>query len=337
MSGTSVQDFGWEMDLDEDCTERLLDGRLEITDELAGRLQTTLGVPASFWQLREAHYRKDMRRIAESMPSDVAKAWLRDLPVKDMARFGWIEDHVDTTLRLAECLRYFDVPSIDSFDRRVDRLLGGAKLRASASFKSNPASLTAWLRKGEIEAELTSCESWSADKLLASLPELRRLTLLRDPKKFIPQLKAICAESGIAFVAARPPSGCRASGATKFVSDDKALLMLSFRHLSDDHFWFSFFHECGHLILHGRDGVFIEGEPHDTRAHEDEANLFAEKALIPDPWHGLLTKLPARRDEVIRFAVRVGVAPGIVVGQLQHRKRLGHNYLNYLKRRFTWV
>ena len=337
MSGTSVQDFAWEMDFDETQVERLLDGRLEISDELAERLATTLKVPASFWKTREAHYRKDIRRIAKSVPPEVATAWIRDLPIRDMMNFGWIENHQNLTLRVEECLRYFDVPSVKSFDRRVATLLAGAKLRTSATLQSKPASLTAWLRKGEVEADLISCQPWNAARLLASLPELRKLTLLREPSKFIPLLKLRCAEAGVALVIAKAPSGCRASGATKFLSDDKALLMLSFRHLSDDHFWFSFFHECGHLILHGKDGLFIEGEPHDTQAHEDEANQFAEKALIPDPWHGLLAKLPPRRNEIIRFAVRVGVAPEIVVGQLQHRGRIGHNYLNYLKRRFKWV
>ena len=278
-----------------------------------------------------------MRRIAQSVPHEVAAAWLHDLPIKDMMNFGWIESHQNLTLRVEECLRYFDVPSVASFDRRVAGLLAGAKLRTSATLQSKPASLTAWLRKGEVEADLISCQTWDGDKLLATIPEFRKLTLLREPSKFVPQLKAKCAEAGVALVIARAPSGCRASGATKFLSDNKALLMLSFRHLSDDHFWFSFFHECGHLFLHGKEGLFIEGEAHDTQAHEDEANEFAEKALIPDPWHGLLTKLPLRRNEIIRFAVRVGVAPGIVVGQLQHRGRVGHNYLNYLKRRFKWV
>jgi Zn-dependent peptidase ImmA (M78 family)/plasmid maintenance system antidote protein VapI len=336
-SGKPLHDFMWEMDFDEDQAQRLFDGRLEVTDALAHRLETTLGVSATFWSMREAQYRRDMVRIAESVPVQAAKEWLRDLPLKDMTDFGWIERRPDQTGRVAECLRYFDIPSVQSFEHRVDAVLTDAKLRTSQSLKSKPAALMTWLRKGEIEAEGIACKEWNPTRLEEATPELRKLTLIREPQKFLPQLRKICSDCGVALVIARAPSGCRASGATKFLSDDKALLLLSFRHLTDDHFWFSFFHECGHLLLHGKDKVFIEGEPHDTEAHEQEADEFAERTLVPDPWHRLLSKLPPNKNEVIRFAVRAGVSPGIIVGQLQHRKRISHNYLNYLKRRFVWL
>ena len=122
-----------------------------------------------------------------------------------------------------------------------------------------------------------------------------------------------------------------------FVSEKKALILLSFRHLSDDHFWFSFFHECGHLLLHPHNMVIVEGESPEDDEMEKEANQFSEDVLIPAPWKQLLQELKPNREAIVRFAVRAGVSPGIVVGQLQHRGRIGHNFLNYLKRRYVWV
>ena len=69
---------------------------------------------------------------------------------------------------------------------------------------------------------------------------------------------------------------------------------------------------------------------------EDEANRFAEEILIPKEFTSELTTLSLTSRDVIRFSVRAGVAPGIVVGQLQHRGRLARNRLNGLKRRFRW-
>jgi HTH-type transcriptional regulator / antitoxin HigA len=335
-SGRPLDEFAFEMDLDEERVQRLFEGQLEITEYVAERLEKVFGVSASFWLTREAHYRRDMRRIAESVPKDEAKTWLRTLPLKDMETRGWIVTQSDPIDRLAECFRYFDVPSIPSFDRRVSDLVGAVKLRTSDTLKSDPIALATWIRKGEIEAEHAPCGVWNAETFQQSFDEIRKLTLIRDPNVFLPTLKHLCAASGVALVIAKGTTGCKASGATKFINKDKALLLLSFRHLSDDHFWFSFFHECGHLVLHGKDQVFVEGEPHDTELHEKEANEFAEKTLIPDPWFRLLDKLSPNRKDVIRFAVRVGVSPGIIVGQLQHRKRINHGYLNYLKRRFEW-
>lgn len=336
-SKKSLSDFAFEMDLDGGRAEQLIEGQLAITSAVARQLERSLGISAEFWETREAQYRRDMVRLAANVPADAARKWLRDLPTADMAKMGWIQEHSDFTERVAECLRYFDVPSIESYERRMADLIGEVKLRTSQTLDSAQASLATWLQRGEIEARKIHCAPWSVDKLRDAIPAFRKLTLLREPSKFLPGLREMCADAGVALVIAKTPKGCRASGATKFVTPDKALLLLSFRYLSDDHFWFSFFHECGHLILHGRDSVFIEGETHQNLVHEDEANDFAQKALIPEPWHRLLTKLPAGKKDVLRFAARVGISPGIVVGQLQYRGRISHNFLNYLKRRFEWT
>lgn len=336
-SRKSLSDFAFEMDLDGGRVEQLIEGQLAITTRVARQLEKSLGISAEFWETREAQYRRDMVRLAANVPSDVAKKWLRDLPIADMAKMGWVQEQPEITGKVAECFRYFDVPSIECYERRMAELIGEARLRTSQTLVSNRASLATWLQRGEIEARKIDCNSWSAARLQETIPAFRKLTMLREPSKFLPRLQTMCADAGVALVIAKTPKGCRASGATKFLSDDKALLLLSFRYLSDDHFWFSFFHECGHLVLHGRESVFIEGEGHENVVQEEQANDFAQKALIPEPWHRLLTQLPASKKDVLRFAARVGVSPGIVVGQLQHRGRISHNFLNYLKRRYEWT
>jgi Zn-dependent peptidase ImmA (M78 family) len=120
------------------------------------------------------------------------------------------------------------------------------------------------------------------------------------------------------------------------MSSDKALLQFSFRYLTDDHFWFTFFHEAGHLILEGDNAFFLDGGDTPRSDQEHRANEFAADLLVPpEERNSLLTIAPNARD-VIRFAVRIGVSPGIVVGQLQHAGRIRQNQLNHLKRRFMW-
>jgi Zn-dependent peptidase ImmA (M78 family) len=137
-------------------------------------------------------------------------------------------------------------------------------------------------------------------------------------------------------VVVRAPGGCRASGATRFLTKDKALLLLSFRYLTDDHFWFTFFHEAGHLLLHGERGFFLEGVDMPSTIEEDEANEFAANTLVPSEFQPTLLSLRADAHKVIRFAMKIGVSPGIIVGQLQHLGKIRQNQLNSLKRRFEW-
>jgi Zn-dependent peptidase ImmA (M78 family) len=118
-------------------------------------------------------------------------------------------------------------------------------------------------------------------RLQESLSEVRKLTWRKAPERFIPELRAICAGSGVAVVVVRAPEGCRASGASRFLSTDKAVLMLSFRHLTDDHVWYTFFHEVAHLLLHGRDAIYIDADDDASNDMEVEANRFAADWIVP--------------------------------------------------------
>ena len=111
---------------------------------------------------------------------------------------------------------------------------------------------------------------------------------------------------------------------------------MSFRYLTDDHFWFSFFHEIGHLLLHGNNGLILEGLAEVKNDAEDEANEFAARTLIPAEHLETLLGLRRVSREIMRFAASIGISSGIVVGQLQHRGMIGHGQLNSLKRRFVW-
>lgn len=111
------------------------------------------------------------------------------------------------------------------------------------------------------------------------------------------------------------------------------MLLLSLRYRSDDHLWFTVFHELGHLVLHSG-GAFVDEDSNAGDEHEIEADLFASEAIIPPARDSELLALPPRHRDVTRFAVSIGIAPGLVVGQLQHRGLLPRDRLNFLKRKF---
>jgi hypothetical protein len=207
--------------------------------------------------------------------------------------------------------------------------------------------VAAWLRQGEIEAEDLSCDVWNPSAFQAVLGKLRQLTRQKDPNVFVPQLQQACASAGVAVVVARAPSGCRASGAVRFLSEEKTLLQLSFRYLTDDHFWFTFFHEAGHLLLHKDRIAFLqavrgdyqgllEGADSLSDEEEEEANRFAAEHLVPRRFQESLAQVRLATAPIIRLASVLGISPGIVVGQLQHMGRLRPNQFNSLKRRYRW-
>jgi HTH-type transcriptional regulator / antitoxin HigA len=313
------------------CTQRaareLLSGRLEISLETAIKLATILGGSPKFWASRERQYRASL---------DLQhKAWLKELPLRDMRRHGWIAPSRSKPGSVAACLEFFGVNQLQEWRTKYRDVLKLAAFRTTPAFASRSAPVAAWLRRCEIEAEKIRCKPWNANVFAQTLAKVRRLTRERHPDVFLRELTAECATSGVAVVIVRAPEGCRASGATRFVSPTKALLMLTFRHLSDDHFWFTFFHEAAHLLLHSHTTLFLEGSKVGGQ-EEDEANRFAANILVPSEFKDRLMTLRIDRHEIRTLAKTVGVSPGIVLGQLQHMGRARRDQLNMLKVYFKW-
>lgn len=329
----SIKDFARQIGHTTQQTSDLLTGRLAITIALARRLERVLGGSVQFWMSRDFEYREPKAKTGIS-PDE--KSWLRELPVADMVRFGWLSPASGPSGLLSECLAFFGVPNVGAWRRGYATLEQAFSFRTSPSFESRSAALAAWLRRGEIESESTQCAPWNAEGFASALKTIRSLTREGDPRQFLPKLQQLCAKNGVAVAIIRAPNGCRASGATRFTTKDKAMLLLSFRHLSDDQFWFSFFHEAGHLMLHGHRQMFIEGEGISDSQAEIEANEFASCTLIPASRKDDLLRLRRSAFEIARFARAIGVSPGVVVGQLQHYGKVPPNHFNRLKRRYSW-
>lgn len=323
----SVSAFAQTIRYKKQDVEEIISGKKEINQEVATLLESCLGSSASFWLNREFQYRSNLARIEEE------KSWLKELPVKDMVDRGWIGK---TNNLLQACLDFFGVPNIKAWSEKYSGISLQYSFRTSTSFNSETGSLAAWLRMGELKGNSQTCDKWDTDSFINALEKVKRLTRKREPKDFLPTLIKICASCGVSVVILRAPTGCKASGATKFLNKDKALLLLSFRHLSDDQFWFTFFHEAGHLILHKHRDTFIEGIKDVTNEEEREANLFAGHFLIPRALEHRLSKLTSNKRDIIGFAQEAGISPGILVGQLQHRGYFKPGYSNSYKRRYNW-
>lgn len=324
--------FAAMMDISQREADQLLDGDLAITVSLARRLSEIVGASSTFWLTREAQYVEDRARVE-------ADTWAQRLPVTQMAAFGWIDKPETWQEKIEICLDFFDVPDVDAWEARYDHVVASAHYRTSPSFDLDPAITTAWFRAAERLAETRSMLP-AYDKVAfgAALPDIRQLTRERDPVRFVPQLVAISARCGVDVVVLPAPKGCPASGAVRS-HRGRPLIQLSARHLSDDHFWFTFFHEAGHVLNHRLEHGFIdmfEGVEEDD--FEAEANDFASECLL-GPYGSDLRYRKAggwSHREVVRLAQSLEISPGVLVGQLQHSGAVPINHLNRLKRRYQW-
>ena len=163
--------------------------------------------------------------------------------------------------------------------------------------------------------------------------------LTREPiESALEAAQELANAAGIALAIVKPLQKTAVSGAAWWLSPNKAIIQLSARFMSDDHLWFSFFHEAAHILLHSKRLIFIEGKGNNETDLEREANEWASNQLIDQgAWKQFAATHPFSASTVKEFAQQQGIAPGIIVGRLQHDGWVDFSQMNHLKVRYRWT
>lgn len=316
----------------------IVKGISPISQETAIAFERVLRVPASFWNSREQNYREYLARRDARAHLKEEVSWLQKVPVAAMLRLGYsIRKYSDRVQQLEEALGFFGVASPKELETLVHK--PQPAFRRSKAFRGDPIATAAWLRQGELQGRELDCPDYDPVKFRQVLAHLRTLT--RCPlQEFWPEMVRQCADAGVAVVLVKPLPKTYVSGAARWSSPTRALILLSLRYKTDDQFWFSFFHEAGHLLKHGKRDFFVDEQCGDGSDDdmECEANEFARDFLIPPSEWRRFRRLPScwSKDVITRFADEIGVAPGIVVGRAHHDDVMPKTHNHDLKRKLEW-
>jgi len=319
------------------CTPRktineIIQGKAAITPDNALQLEKVLNIPASFWNNLERNYHETLARVNEQKSLKRQIDWLKKMPLNALIKMGLVKKHTDKVQQLQEVLNFFGVASPEQWETKWRS--AQVSYRTSKIFQNAPYAIASWLRMGELTARNISCKPFDASNFRNALSFIRQLTV-KPPEHFQEEVIHSCAEAGVAIAFVPELPGIRASGATWWSNPNKAVIQLSLRYKSDDQLWFSFFHEAGHILLHGKKEIFIEDDGKNSK--EDEADKFASDFLIPSKQYRQFILVEKYGKAAIQnFASKLGIAPGIVVGRLQHEDKLHHSHCNDLKKRFEW-
>ena len=185
----------------------------------------------------------------------------------------------------------------------------------------SPHAISAWLRKGEVQAQEIEIAEFDKKKFRDLLTEIKELAFLM-PDDFAHRLQNICAQCGVAVVFTPNLPKAPISGATRWFHN-KPIIQLSGRFKTNDHFWFTFFHEAAHIIFHGKKDVFlenVEGTKMDVEK-EEEANAFAAKILLAEnELIQIMNAAPLNEKKIHDFANQFRTPAGVIIGRLQHLK-----------------
>lgn len=319
----------------------IIKGKVAITPETALQLEQVLGISANFWNNLESQFQELKLRLDCQKQYEELIPTSKIYPYTEMVNNGWLEATNNLTKRVEYLLNYFGVTNFENIIEEA-KLQGAFRITSKKQF-SMPAIIS-WLRKGSIDGERIFTEPFDNKKIEAIIPKLREMTLIENPNELMKCLQEEFKICGIAFVVTKNLKNAPICGATRWISPEKALIQMSIRLKWVDIFWFSLFHELGHIVMDNKKNFnvdFVKNKIDDSR--EKEIDIFASDSLIPsEKYKELEQKINNLKNisdvyPVIKlFSKEIGVHPGIVVGRLQHEKKIPVN-MNMLRMRYSWI
>ena len=318
---------------------RIIKGKEPITQKTALAFEKVLKVPAHFWLNMDNRYRQHLAREAEAATMSAHAEWGELFPYAQMVKAGFVPAAAAAGVKVAALLEYFGVSQPDGWQQMYGGMKTELSYRKTAKATDKLGALSAWLRQGEIQADAVTCGEFDEAAFLKALEKIRAFTT-EEPKIFVPKMKKLCADAGVIYLLVPELPGLGISGVMRWYRG-KPVIQQSLLFKSNDHFWFTFFHEAKHVLQKRKKDIFLEGvnAEHEDQKREEEANCFSGNLLIPDAeWERFVAEETERGSAAIRtFANRIKIHPGIVAGRMMREKLLDYSHpARNLIAKFVW-
>ncbi len=302
----------------------VLNGKSSITPDMAVQFENVTKIPANFWMNHQRGYDEYIAREKRQTVIQEAVAWAKQFPLADMIKKGWLPQVATIEEKTMEMLAFFGFSNHTAWEDYYFKQQLKVAFRISLAQTKEPYAISAWLRKGELQAAELEAKDYSEKKFKEALPELKAI-MANHPEGFFNQLQSICLEVGVKVVHTPCINKAPISGSTRWLNDTP-FIQLTGRYNRNDSFWFTFFHEAGHILLHGKKDIFLENLDYTDKdiEKEQEADEFAcQWTLTEDEEAEILAAAPLKEDDICDFAKQFNTHPAIIIGRLQH-KRLIH-------------
>ncbi|MBG0770807.1 MAG: ImmA/IrrE family metallo-endopeptidase [Anaerolineaceae bacterium] len=287
----------------------ILNGKRELSKDMIRKLHKGLGIPYEvLMQIPDAEY--------EDQKYDV-----KDFPFNEMVHRGYFPGYADV---------------------RQAKRVGERLLDVFFSVFEGNSPTPAYCRHGQKPVDENALLAWQAHVLHQIKDDDISQTKSRDlDNNFFDSLRRFSVyetgvmlvkehfnKAGIHFVISPHLDKTFLDGASFFTPDGSPVIALTLRYDRLDNFWFTLFHELGHIKLHlAKDSsqAFFDDTNHDedqdSTPHEKEANQFAWETLIPQeywekellPYFGDLTS-----EEISAFAEDLDISPAIIAGRIRY-------------------
>ena len=301
-----------------DVINGILSGKSAIKPETAVAFEMVLGVPAKLWLGLENSYQLQLVHNKKLSWAGKVKSWVNQFPIDELVKFGFIKKTNNKSETVLSLLRFFGVESIDAWKCRYNNT-SVAYLRSEGELSK--ASAATWLRIAELEIKEQDIFDYDHEAFHDVLSEIRKL-IVKPFDKAWPKIISLCNGVGVGISLTESLSNEAFLGAAWWYSPKIAVIQINPNHLMDDKFWFIFFHEAAHILLHEKriknlKSVYIDMESDIVNDRESQANEFASNLLISkEKWVEFTAKFDGSKKAVVEFSKKQKVVTGVVLGLL---------------------
>ncbi len=323
----SIKEFALRSEKPEKTVIAIINGDSSITPDMAMAFENVLRIPAHFWVNKQRLYDEFKAREKRNDLLKESQSWMKKFPVNDMVKKGWLPEVKTPEEKTGALLAFFSFSSFTSWENYYFNQQLKVAFRISLAHSREPYAISAWLRKGEIEAANIQSESYSAIKLKSTLPEIKKL-MVAHPEDYLEKLKELLLAAGVKLIYTPCLPKAPINGATRWLAGETPLIQISGRFKRNDIFWFTIFHEIGHILLHGKKDIFLESfeYPEMNIEKEKEADDFAIKVTFSKEQEAeVVSDNNLTLRKIQDYALKFGTHPAIIVGRLQHNGLINHS------------
>mgnify|MGYP002078650450 CR=1 FL=1 len=315
----SQQELADILDRPPRLVSELIAGKRAITPETAKGLGEAFGTSPEYWMNLESQYQLSKVTVPNDNVARKARLYTQ-FPVREMLRRGWVRASESIEVLEQRFCEFFDIADVTATPQ-----LSHAAKKTHAMADTTPLQL-AWLFRVRAIASQQVVPTYSKAKLLSAIEKLRALILAPEEIRNVPR---ILAEAGVRLVFVETLVGSKMDGACFWLDSNAPVVGMTLRFDRIDNFWFVLRHELEHVLREdgkAENRAVIDTDVGDSKADLPECERLANAAgadfCVPK---AELDDFVARvqpyfsEERVLRFAQRIQVHPGLVVGQLQRR------------------
>lgn len=321
--GMSVREFALRSAKPEKTILAVIKGDSSITPDMAVIFENVTQIPAHFWLARQRKYDEYLAKSRMEQKIEASTEWADRFPLKQMEEYGWLQPFSSASSKTKALLQFFAVTSPEAWENYYLNCQLKVAFRISLRSTSEPYAISAWLRQGERQADNITVKGIYSNKILKEKLPAMKTIMVDKPNGWTTLLQELCSECGIKLIFTRSLPKAPINAATRWLYGKYPCIQMSANEKRYDIFWFSFFHEIGHILLHGKKDIFLENIEYDSKEKEKEfeADGFAANMLLPlAQEEEIITNNDFDESTILSFAKKFNTHPSVIVGRLQHRR-----------------